>query len=215
VADWRAGLARAGCHLASTRKRHRRLGQPGWQRKAGRYGRNLWRRRRPAPRVVAQPHGHIRSRCVDAGWRAVRHRGPRHGVFSRQGTARKLLGRVTEAPALSAAGRIRAYETRWAVEPVCTDSQQLLGLGQDQNRPSGAAVTHRPLVCFADALLPHRRIERSGAQGHSPRKKAADLSTAAAQDQLRGVLWEDLITDVREKRHGQPVIEELERLRVA
>jgi hypothetical protein len=29
------------------------------------------------------------------------------------------------------------------------------------------------------------------------------------------VLWEDLITDVREKRHGQPVIEALERLRVA
>jgi hypothetical protein len=61
---------------------------------------------------VAQPHGPIRSRCVDAGWRAVCHRGPLHSVCSRQGTARKLLGRVPEAPALSAAGRRRAYETR-------------------------------------------------------------------------------------------------------
>jgi hypothetical protein len=61
---------------------------------------------------VAQPHGPIRSRCVDAGWRAVRHRGPLHSVCSRQGTTRKLLGRVPEAPALSAAGRRRAYETR-------------------------------------------------------------------------------------------------------
>jgi hypothetical protein len=43
----------------------------------------------------------------------------------------------------------------------------------------------------------------------------ADLSTAAAQDQLRGLLWDDLITYLREKRHGQPVIEELERLRMA
>jgi hypothetical protein len=73
----------------------------------------------------------------------------------------------------------------------------------------------RGLVCFAYALLTHLRVARNGAQGQRTRKKAADLSTAAAQDQLRGVLWEDLITDVREKRHGQPVIEELERLRVA
>jgi hypothetical protein len=76
-------------------------------------------------------------------------------------------------------------------------------------------VTHLPLVCFADALLTHLRIARYGAQGQSPRKKAADLSTAAAQDQLRGWRWEALLTYVRENRHGQPVIEELERLRVA
>jgi hypothetical protein len=38
---------------------------------------------------------------------------------------------------------------------------------------------------------------------------------AAAQDQLRGLLWEDLITYLREKPHGLPVSDELERLRVA
>jgi len=204
-----------GCHVAATRTSHRRLCTPGWQLNAGRDGRTLWRRRRSAPLVFAQPPGHIRSRCVDAGWLAVSHRGPLHGVCSRHGTARQMLGRVTEAPALSAAGRSRADETRWAVEPFFTASPQLRGLGPYQHRPNGAAVTPLQLVCFADALLTHLRLERDGAHGQSPRKKAADLSTAAAQDQLRGWRWEALITYVRENRHGQPVIEELERLRVA
>jgi hypothetical protein len=70
-------------------------------------------------------------------------------------------------------------------------------------------------VCFAYALLTHLRIHQAGAQGHRTRDKAADRSTAAAQDQLRSLLWEDLITYLKEERHDQPVIEELERLRVA
>jgi hypothetical protein len=70
-------------------------------------------------------------------------------------------------------------------------------------------------VCFAYALLTHLRIKRTGAQGHRTRDKAADLSTAAAQDQLRSLLWEDLITYLKEEGPDQPVIEELERLRVA
>jgi SRSO17 transposase len=204
-----------GFHFASTLKSHRSLYKPGWQLKAGRYGRNLCRRRRTEPLVFAKPHGQIRYRFVDAGWLAISHFGPLHVIFSRKGTARKILGLVTDAQALSAAGLIQAYEKRWAVEQFFKDSKQLLGLGPYQNRPYGAAVIHLHLVCFASALLTHLRIERYGAQGQSPRKKAADLSTAAAQDQLRGLLWEDLITYVREKRHGQPVIEELERLRVA
>jgi len=204
-----------GFHFASTLKSHRSLCKPGWQLKASRYGRNLLRRRRTEPLVFAKPHGQIRYRFVDAGWLAVSHLGPLHVVFSRKGTARKILGLVTDAPALSAAGLMRRYEKRWAVEPFFKDSKLLLGLGQYQNRPYGAAVTHLHLVCFAYALLTHLRVERYGAQGQSTRKKAADLSTAAAQDQLRGLLWEDLITYLREKRHGQPVIEELERLRVA
>ena len=61
----------------------------------------------------------------------------------------------------------------------------------------------------------HLRIERTSAQGHRTPDKAADLSTATAQDQLRSLLWEDLITYLKEERHDHPVIEELERLRVA
>jgi hypothetical protein len=101
------------------------------------------------------------------------------------------------------------------IEPWLKDLKPLLGLGHYQNRPSRAAVTHLHLVCFASALLTPLRIHNAGAQGHRTHNKAADLSTAAAQDQLRGLLWEDLMTDLKEERHGQPVIEELERLRVA
>jgi hypothetical protein len=152
---------------------------------------------------------------VDAGWLAVSHLGPLHVIFARHGTIMKLLGVVPEAPTLSDAGLMQAYEKRCPVEQGFQDHTPLLGLGQDQNRPYGAAVTHLHRMCFAYALLTHMCLERYGAQGRSTRKKAADLSTAVAQDQLRGLRWEDLITYWREKRHGQPVIEELERLRVA
>jgi hypothetical protein len=90
-----------------------------------------------------------------------------------------------------------------------------LGLGHYQNRSYWAAVTHLHLVCFAYALLTHLRIERYGAQGRRTHTTAADLSTATAQDQLRGLLWGDLIIYLKEKRQSLSVIEELERLRVA
>jgi SRSO17 transposase len=202
-------------HFASTLKSHRSLFKPGWKLKAGRYGRNLLRRRRTDPLVIAKPHGKARDRFVDAGWLEVSHLGRLHGVFSRKGSARKILGLVTDDPALSAAPLIQTYDRRWTIEQWVKDLKQLLGLGHYQNRPYRAAVTHLHLVCFAYALLTHLRIERTGAQGHRTRDKAADLSTAAVQDQLRSLLWEDLITYLKEARHDQPVIEELERLRVA
>jgi SRSO17 transposase len=152
---------------------------------------------------------------VDAGWLEVSPLGSLHVVFSRKGPAKQILGLVTDAPALSAAAVIRTYETRWAVEQFFKDSKQLLGLGPYQNRPYWAAVTHRHLVCLADALLPHLRIERNGAQGHQTRKKAAHLSTAAAQDQLRGVLGEDLMAYLKAQRPEHSILAELERLRVA
>ena len=138
-----------------------------------------------------------------------------HVVFSRKGVARKILGLVTDAPDLSAADVIRTYDKRWTIEQWVKDVKQLLGLGQYQNRSYGAAVTHLHLVAFASALLTHLRIARTGAQRQRTRDKAAGISTAAVQDQLRSLLWEDLITYLQEERSGQPVIQELERLRVA
>jgi hypothetical protein len=101
------------------------------------------------------------------------------------------------------------------IEAWLQDVKPWLGLGHDQNRAYGAAVTHRPLVCFADALLTHLRIERTGAQGQRTRKKAADLSIAAAQNQLREVLWEDLMVYLKEQCPEKSILAELERLRVA
>jgi hypothetical protein len=59
------------------------------------------------------------------------------------------------------------------------------------------------------------RIARPGARGQWRRDKAADLSNAAAQDQLRDLLWEDLVAYLEEQCHEKSVLAELERLRVA
>lgn len=201
--------------FASTLTSNRSLFKPGWKLKAGRYGRNQFRRHRTETLVITKPHGSARFRYLDAGWLQVSKLGGLHVVFSRKGTAKKILGLVTDDPELSAADVIRTYDKRWTIEQWVKDVKQLLGLGQYQNRSYGAAVIHLHLVCFAYALLTHLRLERTGAHGHRTPDKAADLSTAAAQDQLRSLLWEDLITYLKEGSHDQPIIEELERLRVA
>jgi hypothetical protein len=202
-------------HFASTLKSNRSLFKQGWKLKAGRYGKNLFRRRRTKLLEVVKPQALVRYRYVDAGWLQVSKLGVLHVVFSRKGAARKILGLVTDAPALSAAGLIQAYARRWEIEQWIKDAKQLLGLGQYQNRSYWAAVTHLHLVCFASALLTHLRIERAGVQGQRTRHKAADLSTVAAQEQLRGLIWEDLVTYLKEQCHEESVLAELERLRVA
>ncbi len=101
------------------------------------------------------------------------------------------------------------------IEQFFKDTKQLLGLGHYQNRPYRAAVTHLHLVCFAYALLTHLRMRRNGAQGQRTRKKATDWSMAAAQDQLRGLIWDDLVARLKDKHDDASVLTELERLRVA
>jgi len=91
-------------HFASTLKSNRNLFKQGWRLKAGRYGKNLFRRRRTQTFVLAKPHGQARSRYVDAGWLQVGTLGTLHVVFSRKGSAHKSVGLVTDAPTLSAPG---------------------------------------------------------------------------------------------------------------
>jgi DDE superfamily endonuclease len=201
--------------FASTLKSHRRLFKASWKLKAGRDGRNLCRRRPTATLVRAKPHGQARYRFVDAGWLEVSTRGPLHTVFSRKGTEKRLLGLVTDDPQRSAAGLLQTDEKRWAVEQFLTDRKQLLGLGQYQNRHYRAAVTHRHLVCFASALLTHRRIMRPGAQGQRTCDKAAHWSTAAAQEQRRWLIGGDTVTYLKGEHPGEAVLTALEHLRVA
>jgi SRSO17 transposase len=202
-------------HFASMLKGNRSLFKQGWNLKAGRYGRNLFRRRRTDTLVIVKPHGKARDRFVDAGWLEVGHLGRLRVVFSRKGSARKIRGLVTDDPELSAAQLIQTYDRRWTIAPWVKDLKQLLGLGHYQNRSYRAAVTHLHLVCFAYALLTPLRIERHGAQGQRTYDKAADRSIAAAQEQLRRLIWDDLVAYLKEKSHGESVLEELERLRVA
>lgn len=101
------------------------------------------------------------------------------------------------------------------MEQFFKDSQQLWGLGPYQNRTDQAAVTHLHLVCLADALLPHLRIMRPGAQGQRRDEQAADWSTAVAQEQLRGWMGDDIIADLKAQPPDEPVLIALERLRGA
>jgi hypothetical protein len=202
-------------HGASTRTSHHRLGKPGWKLTAGHSGRNLWRQRRPDTLVIAKPPGKARDRVVAAGWLAVSQLGRWPGSFSRQGSARTLLGLLTEALARLAAQLLPPDERRWTIAPWVKDLQPRVGLGPDQPRPARAAVTPRHLGGCASARLPPLCLERTGAPGHRPRDPAADRSPAAVQDPLWRRLWEDLIPSLQEERLAQPVLAELERLRVA
>jgi SRSO17 transposase len=202
-------------HVASTLKSHRSLFKLGWKLKAGRYGRNLFRRRRTATLVIVKPHGEVGYRYLDAGWLQVSKLGGLHVIVSRKGAARKILGLVTDDSEVLAAGLIEAYDRRWEIEQFFKDRKQLLGPGHYQNRPYRAGVIHLHLVCFAYTLLTHLRMAHRGAQGQRTRDKAANLSTATAQDQLRNLFWEDLVTYLKEQCHEKSVLAELERLRVA
>jgi hypothetical protein len=204
-----------GVHFAATLKSTRSLVTPGWKLKAGRYGRHLCRRRRTETLVTMNPPGQARYRYRDAGWLQVSTLGPLPGVFSRKGAARKILGLVTDDPELSAGEVIRTSERRWTIEQWINDVKQLLGLGQYQNRSYRAAVIPLPRVCFASALLTHLRLEPTGAQGQHKRDKAAHRSTTTAQDQLRRLVWDDLMTSLKEKHHDESILAELARLRVA
>jgi hypothetical protein len=204
-----------GFHFASTLKSNRCLYKQGWRLKTGSYGQNLFRRWRTTLLLSTTSPGGVGYRDVDAGWLQVSALGLLHVAFSRKGAARKIRGLVTDAPELSAAGLIPTYEIRWTVELFFKDSKQLLGLGQYQNRSCGAAVTHLHLVCFAYALLTHLRMMHQGAQGQRARKKAADWSIAMAQDQLRGLLWDDLVAQLQENQYDKSLLTALERLRVA
>jgi hypothetical protein len=101
-----------GFRLASPLTGNRRLFKPGWKLKAGRYGKHVFRRRRTTSLVLPKPHGRVRYRDVDAGGLKVSTLGPLHVVFSRTGSARTILGLVTDDPELSAAGLIQTYENR-------------------------------------------------------------------------------------------------------
>jgi len=94
-------------HFASTLKNNRSPLKPGWKLKAGRYGRNQFRRRRTETLVITKPHGSARYRVVGAGLLEVSKVGPLHVVFSRKRTASTILGLVTDDPQRSTADIIQ------------------------------------------------------------------------------------------------------------
>jgi len=206
---------RKGFHFVSTLKSNRNLWQGGRKLKVEPYGKNLFRRRRKQMFVIRKGNGPVRYRYVDAGRMQVSNLGELHVVFSRKAAERKVLGLVTDDPTLSAKGIIQAYDGRYgAIEVFFKDTKQLLGLGQYQNVPLRAAVTHLHLVCFAYALLTHIAITREGEKGKK-RMRAARLSTGDLQNELRRIVWDDLVDYLKAFPTGTDVVKELDRLLVA
>ena len=204
---------RKGFHFVSTLKANRNLFRGGRKLKAGRYGRNLYRRRPKKHLKLRKGNRQATYLFVDAGWLLVGDLGSLHVVFSRKQGDNKLLGIVTDAPDLTAGQIVEAYTHRWGIEVFFKDVKQHLGFGQYQNGSYRAAVTHLHLVCFAYALLTHLRIE--GAQGKRKRPRAATMSTSEAQNELRRLVWRDLVAHLEELPTGDAVIKELDRLLIA
>jgi hypothetical protein len=203
------------CRLASTLKGNCRLSKSGWKLKAGHYGKNVFRRRRTTSLVLQKPHGRVRYHSVDAVWLKVSTLWSLHVVFSRKGSARRILGLVTDYAELSAAGLIQTYENRWAMELFFKDNKQLLGLGSTSIAPMRPPVTHLYPAALDYAILTRLRLIRHDSQGRRIEKNAAHWSTAAVQDHLRGLLWDDLVAYCPQKHHVESVLMELQRLRVA
>lgn len=209
-----AACRERGFHYVSVLKRNRNLWKNGRKLKAGRYGTRLYHRR---PKQHLKSSGGNRKthyHLVDAGWMDVGDLGPHHVVFSRKGHDPGILGIVTDDRRLTACGMVCAYSERWGIEVFFKDAKQLLGLGQYQNGSYAAAVTHLHLVCFAYALLTHLRMK--GEKGKRKRQSAAKwLSTSEAQNQLRRIVWHDLVDYLEEQSSGDSFVKELERLLVA
>jgi SRSO17 transposase len=205
-----------GYYFLSTLKDNRVLWRNGRKLKTGLYKKSLWRRR--PHRQVRLSSGSRRTAVayVDAGWLEVNGAGRLHVIFSKKNAERRLLGIVTDDPAMTAADLIRHYSQRWWIEVFFKDSKQLLGLGQYQNRPYRAAVIHLHLVCFAWTLLTHLRLMKArGAKAKRQRDAALRLSTAQAQNDLRRLLWQDLVQYLEEEPSGNSLVKELQRLLVA
>ena len=88
-----------------------------------------------------------------------------------------------------------------------------MGLSQYQNVSYEATVIHLHLVCFAYAFLTHVAISREGAKGKS--KPAVRLSTAALQNEVGRIVWDDLTDYLKQFSWGTQIVKELERLLIA
>jgi SRSO17 transposase len=210
-----AACREKGFHYVSVLKKNRNLWtKNGRKVKAGSHGLRVYRRHEKQHLKNSGGNRKAHFSLVDGGWMNVSGLGSHHAVFSRKGRDPQILGIVTDHPRLTAKQIVCAYSERWGIEVFFKDAKQLLGLGQYQNGSYAAAVTHLHLVCFAYALLTHLRLK--GEKGKRTRTHAAPWpSTSEAQNELRRLLWRDLVAHLEEQPSGTSFVKELERLLVA
>jgi len=174
--------------------------------KVGSYGKNLFRRFRSVKAMTRKYH------YIDEGWIDTNSVGRVHIIFSKKYGDRKVLALATNDPSLSPYKILTSYEKRWSIEVFFKDAKQHLGLGQYQNGSLTAAVNHLHLVCFAYSLLTHLSLGKHGAK--RKRNGAVKTSTMTLQNQLRKIVWDDLVEYLKNKEPDS-MIKELDRLLIA
>ena len=179
--------------FVSTLKSNRNLFKNGRKLKAGTYGKHLLKSNPTRKYCLKKPSGTVRFSYADAGWMSLSGIGRAHVVYSRKNKEKTLLPLVSDNPNLSARQMIKSYLIRWSIEVFFKDTKQHLGLGQYQNGTYRAAVTHLHLVCFAYALLTHIAITGECAQAQKNAKGAARPTTSSLQNELRRIVWDDLV----------------------
>jgi len=204
-----------GFSFVSTLKSNRNLFKNGRKLKAGHYGRQLFKSKGKQQCSLKKASGTVSFGYVDAGWLCLSGVGNARVVFSRKNREKNILPIVSDDPKLSAQQIIKTYTGRWSIEVFFKDTKQYLGLGQYQNGTYRATVTHLHLVCFAYALLTHIAITGECAQAKKNASKTARPSTSSLQNELRRIVWDDLVEHLKELPSGDSVVKELTRLLVA
>lgn len=199
----------------STVKPNRNLFRNGRKLKAGRYIPGAYKRGRKSRFALSKAHGPTRYSYVDVGRFGVKGLGEIHLIVNKKGREPNVLGLATNDMRLTPRQMMTYYDKRFQIEVFFKETKQLLGLGQYQNGSYEAAVTHLHLVCFAHALLTHLAITRASAQGKRKIERAPGQTTQELQNELRRVVWEDLVDYLKERPNGTSVVKELRRLLVA
>ena len=201
-----------GFHFISTLKNNRNLLRGGRVLKAGTNKRSRFRRGRKRTATVGGSKGTKVFDYVDGGVFDLKGIGAVRVVYSRRRGEKAIAGLVTDCVHMSGGRIIGEYVRRWSIEVFFKDAKQLLGLGQYQNRSRRAHVTHLHLVLLACALLTHRLIQLAGAKAKR-KGNGAKRSLGYAQNELRRVLWRDLVEIVEETTgEGESVFDILDRL---
>jgi len=118
-------------------------------------------------------------------------------VFSRRPRERAWVALVTDATRWSMRTVLSHYLNRWAIELFFKASKQNLGLGDYQVLRYRGVVRYLHLVLIAYLLLTHLGLCAPDAQADVKGRNALRLpSIPELQTRLRGLLWDNLVTDL-------------------
>jgi|1186.fasta_scaffold28284_2 hypothetical protein len=180
--------------FVSVAKKNRNFAPDGRRRdkrKVGRYGKNVLDRCGLSCRVGGKEH----RLAERVGW--LSKVGRVKLVFSRRPRERAWVALVTDATRWSMRTVLSHYLNRWAIELFFKASKQSLGLGDYQVLRYRGVVRYLHLVLIAYLLLTHLGLRAPDAQADVKGRSELRLpSIPELQTRLRGLLWDNLVTDL-------------------